>query len=742
MSRWLKSVNTLLDSLDDTAEAASDVAGLPSSRGAIGKILSKRGLDYDDEEDEYGDDEEFYSEDEGEDEIEQNQEEVVDFSVSSSHPDGESTPPVSTSQQDSESDDQALTTSDLMSKEHKPRAKEDISVHVGEQIERTQQEQKQTIGLINESSSSDDAVLVNRPSESESEISQEIKPSQEESQYPDGTKQTEKEEKPATKEPSTQKINVATPPASQQSSLENVKLLQQVKKHKQDLKKATAETHQLRKHVMQLNQELEASEAEVKAQQEELKRAAERMEKERHRANEDREDLLDEQEEELETQKVQYEKELSDLKDRYEDQLEELEERLSTVEEKRKVEGGDWTKELEDALQRERDALKKMSSVKDENASLKSSLTKLESQQSSLQTKLESAVQASQTANDRERQAEDKLDAALSIHSRQLSQRQSREAELERVLADTCAALARARQKEKNPKPAPVDSAHTSYKDKLDIAEDELETLRAQFVLEQERSDALRYELTDISKERTAEALEAQANLRHHNREISDLKSTISRLEAVARDRQSAPDMVASSGDETSLYQQLEDSKKQIAALSEQVIENQNAAQNSKQAILTLKSRLQLATARADSAEDAFNAATAKSTYEFQGDLAYSGASMKRRVKGGRSKNNVAVRSVRSALGLNPGRVSSDGMEQLAVTIDAVDSWLIGTGSFMKHEPLARLGLVLYLCILHLWSFCLVLFHTSSYEDVHGDFGSMSDPDGHGPQNLLNSLKP
>mmetsp|Transcript_10688 Transcript_10688/g.16371 ORF Transcript_10688/g.16371 Transcript_10688/m.16371 type:complete len:743 (-) Transcript_10688:2880-5108(-) len=742
MSRWLKSVNTLLDSLDDTAGAASDVSGLPTSRGAIGQILSKRGLDYDSEDDEYEDDEEFYSE-EGEDNAEEKEEEVVDFSDSSPTPNETSTTVESTLQQDPEYDSRISDSLELMPKQHSLPRKENTGAQAGEHQE-TSQEQKQTLALVNESSSSDDAVLVNKPSESESENSHEVQPSAKTQVQTEKPQETSIEGTSETKS-SAPENSIQSPPSSSVSLLsssEHSMLLQQLKKHKQDLKKATSETHQLRKHVMQLNQELETSEAEVKAQQEELERAAERMEKDRHRANEEREDLLDEQEEELETQKKQYEKELAELKDRYEDQLEELEERLSMVEEKRKIEGGDWTKELEDALQRERDALKKLNSVKDENSCLKSSLTKLDSQQSSLQTKLESAIQASQASIDRERQAEDKLDAALSIHSRQLSQRQAREAELERVVADMGAALARARQKEKGSKSTPIDTNQTSYKDKLDMTEDELETLRAQFMLEQERSDALRHELTEVSKERTVEALDAQANLRQHNREISDLKSTISRLEAAAHDRKSTPVMIASSDEEKSLYQQIEDSKKQIAALSEQLIENQNVAQNSKQEILTLKNRLRSANARATSAEDALNAATTKNAYEYQGDLAYSGATMKRRVKGGRTKNNVAVRSVRSALGLNPGRVSSDGMEQVAMTVDAIDSWLMDTGSFMKHEPLARLGLVLYLFILHLWSFCLVIFHTSSYEDVHGDFGSMSDPDGHGPQNSLLGPKP
>ena len=78
---------------------------------------------------------------------------------------------------------------------------------------------------------------------------------------------------------------------------------------------------------------------------------------------------------------------------------------------------------------------------------------------------------------------------------------------------------------------------------------------------------------------------------------------------------------------------------------------------------------------------------------------------------------------MRSALPcFGPGR-QAGAMEQVALTIDAIDSWMVDTGSFMRGEPIARLGLLLYLMTLHLWTFALVVFHTTEVE--HGDFGSM-----------------
>lgn len=732
MSRWLKSVNNLLESLDGTAEnVASDPSLIPTSRGAIGQILSARGMDYNGEDEEEFDDDDEYEDDEGydddEDDIEnqdQATEEVVDFSRYPDPTESFVGPPAS--QEEPPPPPPSFTSQNQDVFQHQPASvqpnpppKPPGSVGVG--------------GYASDYTS-DGAVIVNRPFGDVESVTTE-EPSSPPNQDPIVS--------PPRSAPNMVIPLKSAPPSGLSIATTSAdKLQQQLKKYKQELKKAQLETRQLRKHVMQLNEELESSEAEVKAQQEELARAAERMEKDRHRANEERDELLDEQEEELENQKQQYEKELKEQKERYEDQLEDLEERLANVENKRMQEGGDFNKELEDIIQREREAIKKVNSLKDENAKMKSTMTKLETQVSALQSKLESSALANQTASDRERQAEDKLDAALSLHSRQLSLRQAREAELERTIADLGAALARSRQKEKSgtSQKASIDS--NSMKEQFERAVDELETVRAQLVLESERCDALRNELHDFAKERTAEASETQARQRQHAREMADLKSTIARLQTSERYRKSDTATVSTDTDASDVFKKLEEAKIQISLLSEQLMKQQNADQCSKQEILALKNRLLSASARAESAENALVTATSnQNAFEVEGGMAYGGASMRRRVKGGRTRGATAVRSIRSSLGMNPGHVS-DGMEQVAITIDAIDSFLIETGSFMKREPLARLGLVLYLSILHLWSFCLVVFHASTYEDVHGDFGSMTDPGGHGPQSVMRVYQP
>ena len=60
-------------------------------------------------------------------------------------------------------------------------------------------------------------------------------------------------------------------------------------------------------------------------------------------------------------------------------------------------------------------------------------------------------------------------------------------------------------------------------------------------------------------------------------------------------------------------------------------------------------------------------------------------------------------------------------------------------GAVLKQEPLARMFFLFYLCILHLWTFCLVIFHAHSYEHVHGDLGTLSETGGFGTADMLNA---
>lgn len=61
---------------------------------------------------------------------------------------------------------------------------------------------------------------------------------------------------------------------------------------------------------------------------------------------------------------------------------------------------------------------------RDEKVTLISQISTLQGQQEALGSRLESLTQAADNAADREREAEDRLDNALTQHARQISQRQ------------------------------------------------------------------------------------------------------------------------------------------------------------------------------------------------------------------------------------------------------------------------------------------------------------------------------
>jgi hypothetical protein len=281
--------------------------------------------------------------------------------------------------------------------------------------------------------------------------------------------------------------------------------------------------------------------------------------------------------------------------------------------------------------------------------------------------------------------------------------------------------------------------------------------------METQRREALQQELQDIARERTEEASAGQLRQQQYDRKVSELESTISRLQASLRTIQSGHGNISGNAiaatkavgevslmgqmtQETDsslatqqLTLQLEDAKREISKLSEQLLRHQGLAENAKTEILALKGRLQAAVTRAEEAEKvqyaysqtSMGGTSVNRMYDMESGGGGGGGvnniaqsthafSTRRRIKGARSGS---VRSIRSALRLGSGRGTNSAMDQFGMTIDAVDSFMVDTGSFMRTEPLARLGFLLYLLTLHVWSFALVVFHTTEVE--HGDFGSM-----------------
>jgi inner centromere protein len=191
-------------------------------------------------------------------------------------------------------------------------------------------------------------------------------------------------------------------------------------------KEAQKESRTLRRHVVSLNEQLEAAESELQAQRKELERAAERMEKDRVRQKQEKDKTQKTQVQETTLLKTQHEKSLKEQQTRYEEQLEKYRKKLSEEEKKRKKEGGTWDKEMSNATEREHEMREAVGAMEDEKSTLIQQISTLQGQQTALGLRLESLTQASDNSMERERDAEDRLDAALNQHARQISQRQVR----------------------------------------------------------------------------------------------------------------------------------------------------------------------------------------------------------------------------------------------------------------------------------------------------------------------------
>jgi chemotaxis protein histidine kinase CheA len=372
----------------------------------------------------------------------------------------------------------------------------------------------------------------------------------------------------------------------------------------------------------------------------------------------------------------------------------------------------------------------------------------------SLQRQCASLEQSAELARQAERHAEEKLDASLEHHKHQVALRQAREAELERTVAELGAALTAAQSSaaaltsHSHPGLGPTDGGPSresllaslgEYKEKCAAAAEELESAKTELRMMAREREALQRDVKEMSAERDAEAAQAQERQLRHDEQLSQLTAQLQRLQGNATRESSNGIGHAAAKDgggpaDPPLLRQTElelgESRRQIAELSDQLLRLRGIAEASKSEVLALKGRLQAANSRADAAEVALASATT-SAYDVEGGGGGSGSKSRRRVKGGlrafgggglSRPSHLAPRSVRAALGLRV--VSGSTMEQVALTVDAIDNWMMDTGSILKAEPLARVAFAAYLAILHCWCFALVFFH--AVESEHGDLGVLT----------------
>ncbi|KAL7538839.1 hypothetical protein ACHAXR_008822 [Thalassiosira sp. AJA248-18] len=554
------------------------------------------------------------------------------------------------------------------------------------------------------------------------------------------------------------------------------------------------ELRKLRRHVLQLNSDLESAEREMEAQRAELDRAASRMERDRSRHKQEKESMEVSHKAEVAALVSAQERAIQQLKETNESVVQEMEGRVTRAEQQRAKEGGERDIDLANALERERASLATTARLQEEKSTMNERITSLTADVSRLETRLEHATSQMELASERERNAEEQLDKALSLHARQLGMRQRRESELEQTVADLGAALVVAKSKveaamkaginldggamigRSNPDGIPEDDP-LDLKARLQDSQDDIETLRAQLSLERQRCTMLHNELQDLSKEQADELSGAHAKQRQYERKISDLTTMVANLQSSLR-RNTAPAAIMgealldANGDTTDASHTDEDYsgvqhsgdekketdhlRKQITSLSEKIFGMQSKIDAGRGEISTMKNRLRSALLRAETAEKSLEAANQRlimmdspmmsgmSSADEEMGVAGRKVARKRRPVGGAASSGSTrrqgfhktskVESIRSALGLHPGRFPTGGwQEMIASLLDTFDVLAVDLGSHFRHYPMSRLAFIMYMLVLHVWAFFLLVYHAHAQ--------GTGDGDTHGPEALFNSYR-
>lgn len=252
--------------------------------------------------------------------------------------------------------------------------------------------------------------------------------------------------------------------------------------------------------------------------------------------------------------------------------------------------------------------------------------------------------------------------------------------------------------------------------------QEEIETLKAQFMIESQHCTTLKQEMQDISNERTEEVAQSISKQRQSDRKITDLNNTITKLQSQISDLKGK--MKQYKNVEESHTTSSHEQKKltvQIQSLSDQILRQQMRLDLNSSEVSTLKSRLQVALARADNAEHKLNTQlmeggisdVEKGYAPSSGSTSHHRGGVRRRKKG---------ESIRSAFKLQ------NGDKQVGKAIDVMDKFAMEAGKFLRYNAMARGIFILYLLVLHLWVLFILVFHVHSFEKEHGDFGSLHDP--------------
>ena len=450
---------------------------------------------------------------------------------------------------------------------------------------------------------------------------------------------------------------------------------------------ANRESRTLRRHMITLNEQLEAADKEIEAQRRELDGVAVRLENDERKRREQQEAERARHAQELRQQKERNERVLAEQKGHLESRVEALRKQLALAQLQLQQEGGERNKELYDAATREQDMKDKIASLEDERDTLLAQIATLQSQQTTLASRLESLTQTADSALAREREAEERLDDALSLHARQVSQRQARETALEKTVAELGAALVAERSKpkgsatsisagggERNSSGDQVAGDMTAQQHQHN--QEETDSLRAQLEQEREQNEILRNELRSISTERSEEATAAHTRQHRHNQEVSDLSQQIAKLKAELKARTNE----SSARNNLHATEAASQDAKQVQSLSEEVMRQRDKLSDCHSEIATLRTRLHGALNRATVAE-----AAAEADDPERGLLKH-----RRGGRNGRRKAEAGP-SMRTALLQGSSSISDGTTQRIGKSLDAVDEFVSKSGKVLRSNPIARL---------------------------------------------------
>ena len=220
--------------------------------------------------------------------------------------------------------------------------------------------------------------------------------------------------------------------------------------------------------------------------------------------------------------------------------------------------------------------------------------------------------------------------------------------------------------------------------------------------------EILHKQLKEMSKENFQDASAVHILQVQYQQQVEDLKLELSRLR-----RDDAKH--ASFGDQQDGTPPNNIMSHQVQLLSEEVVKLREKLALSSGELKALKSRVKAANDRARKAEDELAAATLDGI-ERAASSSF-GVFSRRKTTEGESSSTISA-----VMRLIPGR--GDRTEQIGKVVDAVDKFAVTTGKYLRRNPLARAGFILYLLMVHVWTFLLLFFHAQNFETNRTEYGS------------------